>query len=76
MAQPKDPRKFGINDQSTDVTDFPGPRQRSAPVNAKIFDRAPDAKELGEGEHAYSVISGVRRLYVKLQGVVVSTTLT
>lgn len=71
-----DPKKFGINPGDRDVSDFGGPKERPAKVNSRILDRAPDAKELGEGEHAYSVISGIRKLHVKLQGVVVSVTLT
>ena len=74
--QPSDPKDFGINERSQDVSDFGDPVQRTAKVNVRIFSRAPAAKELGEGEHVYSVVSGVRKLHVKLQGVVVSTTLT
>lgn len=71
-----DPRKFTVNRADRDVADFGDPKPRVAHVNVKIFDRVPGANEIGEGEHVYSVVAGVRKMHVKLQGVVVATTLT
>jgi len=59
------------------LEDFDDPAGKSQPVNAKIFrGREPSKKELGEGEHGYSIIAGVKKLHTKIDGVIVGVVLT
>lgn len=74
----QDPRNFGNElGIEKDLTEFGSPKQKSQPVNAKIFvDREPSVRELGEGEHAYSEVGGVTKLHTKIRGILKSVVLT
>lgn len=72
-----DPKTFGDGRRDY-LEDFPGAPApaRAQHINVKVLNRVPVAKELGEGEHVYSVTGGVTQMHVRINGIIKSVTLT
>lgn len=76
MADEKEGPKFPLFDPQQDVESFEDPKRNLQAKNHRILRRVPATREVGEGEMVLSVVAGIRKLHVKIDGTLFSTVLT
>jgi hypothetical protein len=76
MPDEKSPPTFPLYDSQQDVESFEDFERNLQGKNHRILKRNPATREVGEGEIIFSIVGGVRKLHVKLDGILVSAVLT
>lgn len=76
MPEDKEMHPFPQFDPVPDTESFVDLKQTYQTKNHRIFKRAVAEREVGEGEIVFSVVGGVKKLHVKLDGILISAVLT